>query len=134
MREEIEKIMNLLQEKFLPFEGTEYPMPVSQAILGDMPKLPELRNWLDEACQGQLKGAMEPVAVASEVIESSADDRNDFFLNDVRVQRIVFQGAKWRAGWVLLAGDGVTDKLAHQLEVFCFDGAITDTALPCVGP
>ncbi|MCP4902428.1 MAG: hypothetical protein GY906_36140, partial [bacterium] len=116
MYDGLEMILDQLPHEFSPFEGSEYSMPVSQAILADIPEIAKLKDWLGRAAEGDLKHAMEPVAVAAEVIESSAEDRYDYFLNDIRVQRTVFRGAKWRAGWVLLAGDGVSDELADRLN------------------
>ncbi len=110
------KLADLLPAAFRPFEGTEYPMPVSQAMLGEMPDVAELKKWLAEAAEGELKNMCEPAAVAAEVIESAAADRDEFFIKDGKVRGYVFSGAKWKAGWVLLAGAGVTDELAARLK------------------
>ena len=132
----IEKILGDLPDTHRPFEGTEYPMPVSQAILGAMPDIAKLRQWLAEAAGGELKDACEPIAVAAEVIESRAPDRDKFFMDDGRVRSYVFRGAKWRAGWVLVAGDGIRDELVEKPKaadymVFSADhDGMRDQALP----
>ena len=51
------------------------------------------------------------------MIESRSADHDEYFLDDDRVRSYVFRGAKWRAGWVLVAGDGITDELAERLKV-----------------
>ena len=98
------------------FDGSEYPMPVSQAILGALPDMGELRRWLEAAEGLEPEEQCEPAAVAAEVLESQRPDRAEFFLDDGRVRSAVFQGAKWRAGWVLVAGDGNTDDLVRKLK------------------
>jgi acetyl-CoA decarbonylase/synthase complex subunit beta len=109
-------VLQALPEAYRGFEGSEYPMPVSQAILGEMPDMAQLRTWLTEAANGELKDLCEPVAVAAEVVESQSADRDEYFMQDDRARSAVFQGAKWRAGWVLVAGDGVTDGLVERLK------------------
>ena len=113
----IERILQELPDAFSAFERTEYPMPVSQAILGEVPDMAKLREWLKQSAQGDLENACEPVAVAAEVIESRSADRETYFLDDDRVQSYVFRGAKWKAGWVLVAGNGITREFTEKLKV-----------------
>jgi acetyl-CoA decarbonylase/synthase, CODH/ACS complex subunit beta len=113
----IGKLLDALPATYCPFEGSEYSMPVSQALLGELPDVGRLRAWLREATTGELKELCEPVAIAAEVIESCTPDRDTYFMDDDRVRALVFQGAKWRAGWVLVAGDGITPALVERLEV-----------------
>ena len=112
-------------------------MPVSQAILGEMPDIAKLREWLKQSAEGELKNVCEPVAVAAEVIESRSADRDKYFLDDDRVRNYVFRGAKWKAGWVLVAGNGVTSEFIEKLSaakymVFttCPDGTRDQVAIP----
>ena len=112
----IDKLLQILPDAYNAFEGSEYPMPVSQALLGEMPDLPMLCDWLREAAGGELQNLCEPVAVAAEVIESCAADRSRYFMDDGRVRSLVFNGAKWRPGWVLLAGEGITQGLVEKLK------------------
>lgn len=55
----ISQILRELPETYRPFEKTEYPMPVSQAILGGLPDLRQLKNWLPETANGSLKEACD---------------------------------------------------------------------------
>ena len=112
----VEKILSDLPDAFVAFEGSEYAMPVAQAMLGEMPDLAQLREWLAEASEGEVKDLCEPMAVAAEVIESAAGDRDLYFIDDDRVRSYVFRGAKWRAGWVLVVGDGISDDLVNKLK------------------
>ncbi|MGC9349004.1 MAG: hypothetical protein ACP5JG_12745 [Anaerolineae bacterium] len=112
----IEEVLRRLPDTYQPFIGTEYPMPVAQAMLGELPDMVELRAWLEASKDAALKNACEPVAVAAEVIESQRPNREAYFMSDDEVRSYVFSGAKWRAGWVLVAGDGVTDDLVKQLK------------------
>lgn len=116
MNAAIERILTLLPSSYKPFAGTQYPMPVSQALLGQMPDVPELRQWLLRVAEDEVKDTLEAVAIAAEVIESRSEDRDQFFLADDRVRGYVFMGAKWQAGWVLVAGDGVSDALVSKLK------------------
>ena len=42
MKAIVEKIVQMLPESFEPFENTEYPMPVSQGIVGQLPDVQRL--------------------------------------------------------------------------------------------
>ena len=90
-------------------------MPVSQAILGQMPDIAKLREWLKQSAKDELKNTCEPIAVAAEVIESRSADRDAYFLDDDRVRNYVFRGAKWKAGWVFTAGSGISDEFVERL-------------------
>jgi acetyl-CoA decarbonylase/synthase complex subunit beta len=132
----ISALLQALPDAYAPFGGSEYPMPVAQALLGAVPDLARLRAWLVVAGEGEVKNRCEPVAVAAEVIESRAADRERYFMDDGQVRSVVFMGAKWRAGWVLLAGDAITQGLVERLKAaghMIFSAqyeALRDQALP----
>ena len=111
------EVLRSLPQAYAPFAGSEYPMPVSQALLDDLPDLDKLRSWLQEAEKGELADLCEPVAIAAEVIESRMSDRELYFIDDSRVRSLVFQGAKWRSGWVVVAGEGISRDLVNRLRV-----------------
>ena len=92
-------------------------MPVSQAILGDMPDITKLREWLERSALDELGSVCEPVAIAAEVIESRSADREAYFLDDDCVRSYVFRGAKWKAGWVLVAGSDNSHEFLEKLKV-----------------
>ena len=53
---------------------------------------------------GDIRDLLEPLLLAAELYEASCDDKDRFFLTDRLVQAHVFQGSKWKAGWVLVLG------------------------------
>ncbi len=134
MQHAIHWLADALPDQPQAFDGSEYPMPVMGALLGRDIGPDELREWLIEA--DDLKSSLEPVALAAEMIESIAADRDAYFMDDASVRGAVFGGAKWRAGWVLLAGSKITDETvellkANQYMIFsAARGAQADHALP----
>ena len=112
----IDRLLQILPGAYNAFEGSEYPMPVSQALLGEMPNLPMLRDWLQEAAGGELQNLCEPVAVAAEVIESCAADRSRYFMDDSRVRSLVFNGASGDPAGCCLPARAITQGLAEKLE------------------
>ena len=96
-----------LPDEAIPFERTEFPFPVSQALFGSAPDLKSLREEsarLDESDAAAQEAAWV-VLGAAEVVESTQDDRSKHFLSDGQFRGAVFTGIKWRAGWVLLLGE-----------------------------
>ncbi|HJN16420.1 MAG TPA: hypothetical protein QGH10_13035, partial [Armatimonadota bacterium] len=114
MDDAIRQLIEALPDGHVPFAGSEHAMPVASALLGRDADLASLRDQLADA--DDLKAVLEPVALAAEAIESSAADRDTYFLDDASARGAVFSGAKWRAGWVLLAGSGITDELVDRLK------------------
>lgn len=114
MEDAIRQLADALPGRPHGFDGSEYPMPVMSALVGREIAPGEVREWLAEA--DDLKSSLEPVALAAEMIESVAADRDSYFLDDASVRGAVFSGAKWRAGWVLLAGSDITDDLVELLK------------------
>ncbi len=75
-----------------------------------------LKDWLIRVASDEVKHQLEPIALAAEVIESQARDRDDYFMTDDQVRGSVFMGAKWQAGMVLVAGDRISDTLITRLS------------------
>ena len=96
-----------LPPQAIPFERTEFPFPVSQALFGSAPDLKSLRE--ESARLDEFEAAAQEAAWvalgAAEVVESAQDDRSKHFLSDGQFRGAVFTGIKWRAGWVLLLGE-----------------------------
>jgi acetyl-CoA decarbonylase/synthase complex subunit beta len=106
------------------FPDTEYPLPIQQALYGNAPS-PEVLVARIRGAESVV-AALEPVLALAEAVESVAADRLDYFLTDAKARNLVFMGAKWKAGWALLVGAGVTDELIQRLLqreflVFCAD-------------
>src|SRR4030042_1894291 len=96
-----------LPDEAIPFDRTEFPFPMSQALFGSSPDLKSLREEsarLDESEAAAQESAWV-VLGAAEMVESVQDDRSKYFLSDGQFRGAVFTGIKWRAGWVLLLGE-----------------------------
>ena len=96
-----------------PFPDTEYGLPIHQALYGTAPTV----DWLVDRI-GRADGpvaALEPMLALAEAVESVAPDRLEYFIPDGKARGLVFSGAKWRAGWALLVGAGVTEALVRRV-------------------
>ena len=96
-----------LPETVRPFEGTEFPFPVSQALFGSNPDLKSLREEgarLEDSEAAAQEAAWVALG-AAEAVESVQEDRAKYFLSDGQFRGAVFTGIKWRAGWALMLGD-----------------------------
>ena len=62
-----------------------------------------------------MKDLLEPVLLASELCEAACEDKEQFFIDDQKVQQYVFMGSKWRAGWTLVLGGDNQDELISKL-------------------
>lgn len=91
-----------------PFPHTEFPFPVSHALLGEAPDVAYLRRQAEELEQAEAlpQEAAWVVLCAAEAIESAQPDRDQYFASDGSFRGAVFGGIKWRAGWVLVMGEG----------------------------
>jgi hypothetical protein len=104
----LRELVAQLPDEAVAFDGTEFPFPVSQALFGTGPDPRALREELprlDES-EAEPQEAAWAVLAAAEAIESVQADRDEFFITDGRFRGSVFTGIKWRAGWVLLLGEG----------------------------
>ncbi len=129
----VSQLLELLPEKVCSFEGSEYPLPVKATFLGDKKiNTSSLRAELVDKQNADVKELLEPILLAAELYEACCKDRQQFFLDDQKVQSLVFTGSKWRAGWALVLGGDNQDELIEQLKernfaVFTDLPEITDT-------
>ena len=87
-----------LPDEAIPFDRTEFPFPVSQALFGSAPDLKSLREEsarLDES-EAAAQDAAWVALGAAEAVESAQDDRSKHFLSDGQFRGAVFTGIKWR--------------------------------------
>ena len=111
------QLLAMLPSRVHAFEGSEYPLPVKSAMLGDAPlDLETLRAELRTRQGGDPKDLIEPLLLAAEQIEAAQPDRGDFFLTDAKVRSLVFTGSKWRAGWALVLGGEDQQSLVEALQ------------------
>jgi hypothetical protein len=113
----IAEILALLPARAGSFAGSAYPLPVRSALLGDKAlDLTALRADLLARRDGEVKDLLEPLLLAAEAIESTQDDRADYFITDLATQGYVFTGSKWRAGWALVLGGEGQQELVRELQ------------------
>lgn len=117
----LKDILAMLPSEVNSFGGTEYPLPIAQTFLGTEPvDLVRLRASLAEWRDSDPKTLLMPLLIAMEQCEAASADRAQFFIEDRQVQSLVFTGSKWRAGWVLVLGDGQEQKIAELLKARSF--------------
>ena len=97
-----------LPSEATPFGRTEFPFPVSQALVGASPDIARLRAEAAEldASDRPAQDAAWVALIAAEAIESAQTDRDDYLSSDGAFRSAVFSGIKWRAGWALILGEG----------------------------
>jgi len=93
-----------LPQRVVTFEGSAYPLPVCQAILGRLPVAGELRRMLPGARDRGPGHVALRTAMASECYEAARPDAVGLFIRDSRLRDLVFMGGNWRAGWAFLLG------------------------------
>ncbi len=110
----LRELLAELPDETNEFEGTEFPFPISQVLFASGPDLKALRDELARLGESEAEPqeAAWTALSAAEAIESVQADRDEFFIRDGRFRGLVFTGIKWRAGWVLLLGDGQQDYAA----------------------
>lgn len=113
----VDELLNLLPEEVHSFSGSDYPLPVKAALLGDKEiSIALLRQQLIEKQSGDVKDLLDPLLLAAELIEAAREDKEQFFLTDHAVQGNVFRGSKWQAGWVLVLGGADQSELVEELK------------------
>lgn len=118
----VKELLAALPREAATFEGSDYPLPLCQAVLGEVPSVGEVRERLESTDPDDAAHLGLHVAMAAECCEAGQPDAQDLFVSDAELRGLVFSGAKWRAGWVFLLGDaleGLKPKLeAREFIVF----------------
>jgi hypothetical protein len=98
----INTILDALPPSVGSFAGSQYPLPIAQTFRGDEPiDLEAIRRSLLKRTNDDPQTILAPLLIAAEQIEAGYGDNAEYFLDDQKVQSIVFTGSKWRAGWAL---------------------------------
>ena len=117
IQQAISRLLQLLPDKVCSFQNSEYPLPIKATFLGDKEiDISALRQQLIDKQNGDVKELLKPLLLAAELYEATCADKERFFLNDQKVQRYVFMGSKWRAGWALVLGSDNQDELIERLK------------------
>lgn len=104
-RKAVDHLLSLLPDQVSFFNGSEYPLPVKTAFIGDCDiNVAALCQELKEKAEGDAKELLEPLLLAAELYEASCEDKGDYFIKDRDLRSFVFMGSKWQAGWVLVLG------------------------------
>jgi acetyl-CoA decarbonylase/synthase, CODH/ACS complex subunit beta len=112
----IEAILNALPPTVGSFAGSQYPLPVAQTFRGNEPvDLEAIRCSLLERTNDDPQTILAPLLIAAEQIEAVSPDKAEYFLDDQKVQSIVFTGSKWRAGWALVLGNKENETVVKLL-------------------
>ena len=91
------------------FPGSQYPMPLCQAVLGRVPEAGEVLEALNHADADDPGHLALDAAMAAEVYEAAQPDAAERFVRDAPLRGYVFSGGKWRAGWAFLLGSGASE-------------------------
>jgi len=111
----LDELMDALPERITTFEGSDYPLPLCQAVRGGMPTVQEIRDLVAGADRRDVAHLALHAALAAECYEASRPDSAQLFVRDAALRGLVFSGAKWRAGWAFLLGE-CSRSLPSQLE------------------
>ena len=115
-RKAVADLLQRLPDCVSGFQDSQYPTPVRAAILGGQPlDLAQLRIELG-ATGRDVKHLLPSVLLGAEQVEAGSSDGQQYFLTDRLVQDLVFDGAKWQAGWALLLGSRHSPWLAERLQ------------------
>ena len=116
VRNAIGAILNALPSTAGSFNGSQYPLPVAQTFMGNASfDLEAIRRSLLDRANDDPKTILAPLLIAVEQIEAASPDNAEYFLDDRKVQSLVFTGSKWRAGWALVLGNAENAAVASLL-------------------
>jgi hypothetical protein len=108
-------LMTAMPRRVRGFVGSQFTMPLCQAVLGHVPTAPEVRDALRHTDADDHGHLALHAALAAEVYEAAQPDAAERFVRDGQLRGYVFSGGKWRAGWAFLLGSGPGD-LKDALE------------------
>jgi acetyl-CoA decarbonylase/synthase complex subunit beta len=92
-------------EKRPAFTGSEFDLPLCEAVYGHVPDPQRVSADLRMADPEDVGEFALHAALAAEMYEATAPDSDELFVGDPALRGMVFSGGKWRAGWAFLLGD-----------------------------
>jgi len=111
-----EKLLRVLPEQSQDFRGTEYGQPAAIAYLGNKADAESIRKQAEELRTSPPERMCEVAMLMAETIEAAAPDRGKYFQTDDKTRDHVFNGSKWRSGWIFLMGGGDHSQLAQKFR------------------
>ena len=124
----LEKLLKMLPDKSKDFNGTEFGQAVGIAYFGKRVDAGVMRNRAQQLSTAPPEQQCEIAMVMAEAIESTAPDRDKYFQTDEKTRDLVFNGSKWRSGWIFLMGNSDHSEPAQRFRqrnflVFAQNGA-----------
>ena len=107
------------------FAGSQYTLPLCQAVLGHVPAAGEVLRALKQTDPDDAGHLALHAALAAECWEAAQPDAAERFVRDAQLRGYVFSGGKWRAGWAFLMGAGAADlkPALEEREFMVFESA-----------
>lgn len=111
-----DKLLDMLPRQVLDFPGTQFYQPAAMAYLGTKAEISKIRAQAKELQGLPPENICETAMLMAEIIESNASDREKYFQTDDKTRDEVFNGSKWRAGWVFLLGNNDHSELVQKFK------------------
>ena len=123
----LKKLIEKTREAIGQFDGSQYPLPVNTALFGEVPDIDEVKDKAKRLVEVDLRNEEEPpgekviehillsALSLAEAVESTMDDRGDYFIPDAKFRIQVFN-IKRSPGWVLVLGDADQTELINGLK------------------
>ncbi|KKL44727.1 hypothetical protein LCGC14_2362780, partial [marine sediment metagenome] len=123
----LEKLVEKALHRMGRFQRTEYPHPVVLALYGEPVNVMDLQERAKKQAEIDLADPDSPprekeiesilysALALAEVIETSMEDKEDFFIPDARFRKQVFS-VKRSPGWALVLGDADQTELIAGLK------------------
>jgi acetyl-CoA decarbonylase/synthase complex subunit beta len=112
---ELAELLDELPDGPVAFEGSDFPLPLCQAVLGRVPSPDEVRRLVEETDPDDAGHLALHAAMAAECLEAAQPDARELFVSDASLRGNVFMGSKWRAGWTFVLGQD-TAQLQKALD------------------
>ena len=85
----VRELAAALPRETATFEGSQYPLPLCQAVLGRLPAAEEVRARLEAADPDDAGESALSVAMAAECYEAAQADGQEHFVPDSRLRGLV---------------------------------------------
>jgi acetyl-CoA decarbonylase/synthase complex subunit beta len=109
------QLLDALPDEPVAFDGSDYPLPLCQAVLGRVPSPAEVRLLVEQTDPDDAGHLALHAAMAAECFEAAQPDARELFVSDGSLRGNVFMGSKWRAGWTFVLGTE-TEELRNALD------------------